>query len=122
MMNRRKMADTDTDRLTIKRSNMMGQELTGFEEKRGSLRVDMEAERVRLDWINAQGVSCEDHGICIDLARKGVLLDFKAAFNVGDLLALTFNENTDKQNTIKGQVCRCTECSPYSFHIALQLV
>ncbi|MDD8057753.1 MULTISPECIES: PilZ domain-containing protein [Shewanella] len=100
----------------------MGQEPTGFDEKRGSLRVDMEAERVRLDWINAQGESCQDHGICIDLARKGILFDFKAAFKLGDLVAVTFNENTPKQNTIKGQVCRCTECNAQSYHIALQLI
>ncbi|MEO3684307.1 PilZ domain-containing protein [Shewanella vesiculosa] len=100
----------------------MGQEPTGFEEKRSSLRVDMEAERIRLDWINSQGESCTDHAICIDLARKGVLIDFKAAFKVGDLIALTFNEKTDKQNTIKGQVCRSSECSANSYHIALQLI
>jgi len=120
----------------------MGQEPTGFEEKRSSLRVDMEAERIRLDWINSQGESCTDHAICIDLARKGVLIDFKAAdhaicidlarkgvlidfkaaFKIGDLIALTFNEKTDKQNTIKGQVCRSSECSVNSYHIALQLI
>lgn len=100
----------------------MGQEPTGFEEKRSSLRVDMEAERIRLDWINSQGESRTDHAICIDLARKGVLIDFKAAFKVGDLIALTFNEKTDKQNTIKGQVCRSSECSVNSYHIALQLI
>ncbi|MFT6976770.1 MAG: hypothetical protein ACJAZA_000472 [Shewanella psychromarinicola] len=121
-MNRHKATDIDADRLTISRRYIMGQEPTGFEEKRSSLRLDMEAERIRLDWINAQGESCIDHGICIDLARKGVLFDFKASFKVGDLIALTFNENTNKQNTIKGQVCRCTECSPYSYHIALQLI
>ncbi|WP_445781458.1 PilZ domain-containing protein [Shewanella sp.] len=81
----------------------MGQEPTGFDEKRGSLRVDMEAERIRLDWINAKGESCQDHGICIDLARKGVLLDFKAAFKLGDLIAITFNENTPKQNIMQPQ-------------------
>jgi hypothetical protein len=122
MLNYRQTTVQDADRRIISRRNRMGQEPTGFEEKRGSLRVDMEAERIRLDWINTHGESCVDHGICIDLARKGVLFDFKTSFKVGDLIALTFNENTDKQNTIKGQVCRCTECSPHSYHIALQLI
>ena len=100
----------------------MSQNPTEFEEKRGSLRVDMEAERIRLDWINVQKESCVDHGICVDLARKGVLFSFKSPFNMGDLIALTFNENTEKQNTIKGQVCRCTKYSPNSYHIALQRI
>ncbi|MGX9461586.1 PilZ domain-containing protein [Shewanella sp. A14] len=100
----------------------MVQEPKKFEEKRGSFRVDMEAEQIRLDWINAQGLSCKEHATCIDLASKGVLFNFKAPFKMGDLIALTFNENTDKQNIIKGQVCRCTEDSPNNYLIALQLI
>ncbi|PMG80321.1 pilus assembly protein PilZ [Shewanella sp. 10N.286.51.B7] len=100
----------------------MSNEPTGFEEKRNSLRVDMEAERILLHWIDSSGEPCEDYGVCIDLARKGILIDYKSAFNLGDLVAITFNHNTEKQNTIKGQVCRCTEANPQSFHIALQLV
>ncbi|MDO6619459.1 MULTISPECIES: PilZ domain-containing protein [unclassified Shewanella] len=100
----------------------MSNEPIGFEEKRASLRVDMEAERVLLHWIDANGQPQEDAGICIDLARKGILIDYKAPFALGDLIAVTFNHNTDKQNTIKGQVCRCLESNPQSYHIAMQLL
>ncbi|MCL1144013.1 PilZ domain-containing protein [Shewanella gaetbuli] len=100
----------------------MDHEPKGFEEKRSSLRVDMEAERVKLHWIAKSGESFEDDGVCIDLARKGVLIDYRQPFELGDLVAITFNSGTDKQNTIKGQVCRCIENSPQSFHIALQLI
>lgn len=100
----------------------MGQEPTGFDEKRTSLRVDMEAERIRLHWIAKDGVSHEEDGICIDLARKGVLFDFNQPFAVGELIAVTFNPNTPKQNTVKGQVCRCSKSSAYSYHVAMQLI
>ncbi|ARD22879.1 MULTISPECIES: PilZ domain-containing protein [Shewanella] len=100
----------------------MSNEHTGFEEKRQSLRVDMEAERILLHWIDANGQSHEDFGVCIDLARKGILIDYKTAFSLGDLIAITFNHQTDKQNTIKGQVCRCTQASEHSYHIAMQLL
>ncbi|WP_394130983.1 PilZ domain-containing protein [Shewanella maritima] len=100
----------------------MTHEPPGFEEKRTSLRVDMEAERVVLHWIDDQGESCEGEGVCLDLARKGVLFDYRKPFKIGDLVALTFNEGTSQQNTIKGQVCRCQEANPHSFHIAMQLV
>lgn len=100
----------------------MDQEPTSFDEKRASLRVDMEAERITLHWINKSGESHEDNGVCIDLARKGVLFDYRQAFELGQLIALTFNSGTDKQNTIKGQVCRCSQSSPHSYHIALQLL
>ncbi|GIU53741.1 MULTISPECIES: PilZ domain-containing protein [Shewanella] len=100
----------------------MSNEPTGFEEKRNSLRVDMEAERILLHWIDSAGEPNEDYGVCIDLARKGILIDYKSAFELGDLIAITFNQNTEKQNTIKGQVCRCTQANPQSFHIALQLL
>ncbi|WP_144209135.1 PilZ domain-containing protein [Shewanella donghaensis] len=100
----------------------MSNEPTGFEEKRTSLRVDMEAERILLHWIDADGEPHEDDGVCIDLARKGVLIDYKRAFALGDLIAITFNHNTEQQNTIKGQVCRCNESNPQSYHIAMQLL
>ncbi|MCW3174183.1 PilZ domain-containing protein [Shewanella subflava] len=100
----------------------MDQEPTGFEEKRTSLRVDMEAERVKLHWISKTGESHDDAAVCIDLARKGVLFDYCKAFELGELVAMTFNAGTDKQNTIKGQVCRCTKNNDHSYHIALQLL
>ena len=100
----------------------MVQEPTGFDEKRNSLRVDMEAERVKLHWISKAGESFEEDGICIDLARKGVLFDYCKPFEVGELVAITFNPGTDKQNTIKGQVCRCSQSNEQSYHIAMQLI
>ncbi|UJF20409.1 PilZ domain-containing protein [Shewanella sp. OMA3-2] len=100
----------------------MDLEPTGFDEKRASLRVDMEAERIKLHWINKTGESNEDNGVCIDLARKGILLDYRQDFELGQLIAVTFNSGTDKQNTIKGQVCRCSQSSQHSYHIALQLL
>ncbi|QBF84395.1 PilZ domain-containing protein [Shewanella maritima] len=100
----------------------MANEPTGFKEKRASLRVDMEAEPVRLHWIDDQGQAIEDDATCLDLARKGVLFEYKQAFKVGALVALTFNQGTPQQNTIKGQVCRCSAADENSFHIAMQLV
>ncbi|MCL1089502.1 PilZ domain-containing protein [Shewanella profunda] len=100
----------------------MGDHPTGFEEKRASLRVDMEAERVILNWIDPEGVNHCDDGICIDLARKGILFDYKNPFALGELVEVTFNPNTSKQNMVKGQVCRCSQCHEKSYHIAMQLL
>lgn len=100
----------------------MDENSVGFEEKRQSLRVDMEAERVVLHWHDADGNLQSDFGVCIDLARRGVLVEFRNPFALGDLIEVTFNPNTDKQNTVKGQVCRCSECHSKSYHIAMQLL
>ncbi|MBR9728943.1 PilZ domain-containing protein [Shewanella intestini] len=100
----------------------MDNEPNSFTEKRASLRVDMEAESVRLDWINSEGKTCHAQAVCLDLARRGVLFGYESAFSVGELVALTFHEGSDQQNTIKGQVCRCQEGNEYPFHVALQLV
>ncbi|GIU28716.1 pilus assembly protein PilZ [Shewanella colwelliana] len=93
-----------------------------FDERRKSLRVDMEAERVLVSWTDSNGEPLTDDGICIDLARRGVLIEYKQAFNVGDLVAITFNPDSDKQNQIRGQVCRCNQCHDQSYHIALQII
>ncbi|WP_394200989.1 PilZ domain-containing protein [Shewanella waksmanii] len=95
---------------------------TEQEERRQSLRVDMEAERIILNWNDAQGSNHTDEGICIDLARRGALIEYKQAFELGQLLVITFNEGTDKQNSIKGQVCRCIKCHELAYHIAIQLI
>lgn len=95
---------------------------TDFEEKRLSLRVDMEAERVGLTWRDSEGQEQRDSGICIDLARRGILFEYNKPFALGELIEVTFNPGTDKENTVKGQVCRCSECHPQSFHIAMQLL
>ncbi|MEM6190960.1 PilZ domain-containing protein [Shewanella scandinavica] len=100
----------------------MGDHTTGFEEKRTSLRVDMEAERVGLHWIDAQGTKQTDEGVCIDLARRGILFDYKRPFALGELIEVTFNPDTTQQNTVKGQVCRCAKCHDQSYHIAMQLL
>ncbi len=93
-----------------------------FVEKRRSLRVDMEAERVILTWQNQHNTLKSDNGICIDLARQGALVEYSKGFNLGDLLEVTFNPGSDNENTIKGQVCRCTQCKDQSYHIAIQLI
>lgn len=74
----------------------MGDHTTGFEEKRTSLRVDMEAERVALHWVDAQGIKQTDDGVCIDLARRGILFDYKRPFALGELIEVTFNPDTTK--------------------------
>ena len=93
-----------------------------FEERRKSLRVDMEAERVLISWTDGQGVAHTDDGICIDLARRGVLIEYKKPFTLGELIEITFNPKTDKQNSIKAQVCRCSECGPLRYQVAMQIV
>jgi len=100
----------------------MTDDVEDIDERRTSLRIDMEAERIVLSWHDEEGVLNTDEGICIDLARHGVLIDYKQGFELGELLNITFNPDNDKAHTVKGQVCRATPCHPNSFHIAVQLI
>lgn len=100
----------------------MGEHPVGFEEKRSSLRVDMEAERVLLYWTDKNGVEHTDEGVCIDLARRGILFDYKNPFELGELVNVTFNPETSRQNSVKGQVCRCSKRHDQSYHVAMQLL
>ncbi|AQS38726.1 PilZ domain-containing protein [Shewanella psychrophila] len=93
-----------------------------LDERRTSFRVDLEAERILLAWQDENGQEQTDDGICIDLARHGVLIEYKMNFKVGELLAITFNPDNDKRHMVKGQVCRTITCNPKSFHIAIQLI
>ncbi|QYJ84783.1 PilZ domain-containing protein [Shewanella mesophila] len=100
----------------------MDQHQEEFDERRNSLRVDMEAERIQVSWVDSSGNSQTDEGICIDLARRGVLIEYKNPFTIGELLEITFNPGSDKQNRIKAQVCRCHEYKQQSYHIAAQII
>ncbi|MFQ6370412.1 PilZ domain-containing protein [Shewanella sp. YIC-542] len=92
-----------------------------FKERRGSLRVDLESEEIRIDWQDNTEKHCSDAAICIDLSRKGLLFEYPKPFVIGALVAVTFNNGSHAQNTVKGQVCRCTE-HPAGYHIAMQLL
>ena len=100
----------------------MKNNIEDLDERRTSLRVDLEAERIILAWQGENGEEQTDDGVCIDLSRHGMLIEYKNGFKVGDLLAITFNPDNDKKHMVKGQVCRTTKCKPKSFHIAIQLI
>ncbi|WP_407829179.1 PilZ domain-containing protein [Shewanella algae] len=100
----------------------MDENLDDFIERRRSLRVDLEAERIRLHWLDKAGNEHNDDGVCIDLSRRGILFEYSQPFVLGELVSVTFHAGTDAQNTVKGQVCRCSESHPKSFHIAMQLI
>lgn len=93
-----------------------------IEERRGSLRVDLEAERIRITIRGDRDFSQSDDGICLDLSRHGMLLEYRSPLDLGTLLEITFNPGKNNENTVRGQVCRCTSCNEHSFHIALQLL
>lgn len=99
----------------------MGEHSVEFEEKRNSLRLDMEAERVLIHWTDKYSTEHTDNAVCIDLARRGILIDYKKPFELGELVSVTFHPGTSQQNTIKGQVCRCSQRHDQSYHIAMQL-
>jgi hypothetical protein len=101
---------------------MMSHEQQENEEKRNSIRLDLEAERVLINWRDSEGVDQEDYAICMDLARNGLLFDYTIPFDIGELITVTFNPNSDKKNSVIGQVCRCNTRSAVSFYIALQLM
>ncbi|MDF0534236.1 PilZ domain-containing protein [Shewanella yunxiaonensis] len=91
-----------------------------FKERRTSLRVDLESEEVRLGWQDKDEQLRTDTATCVDLSRKGLLFEYRQPFPQGALVEVTFNSGSDAQNTVKGQVCRCTE-SQTGYRIALQL-
>jgi hypothetical protein len=91
-------------------------------EKRDSIRLDLEAERVLIHWKDSTDAEQQDYAVCMDLARNGLLFDYSLPFDIGELIAVTFNPNTDKQHQVFGQVCRCNTRSADSFYVALQLL
>ena len=91
----------------------MGDHTTGFEEN--AHHCEWTWKERALHWVDAQGIKQSDEGVCIDLARRGILFDYKRPFALGELIEVTFNPDTTQQNTVKGQVCRCAKCHDQSY-------
>ncbi|MCG9696376.1 PilZ domain-containing protein [Shewanella sp. Isolate11] len=102
----------------------MGQYQHQYDERRQSQRVDLEADRIFLSWTDIQGNSRTDNAICLDISRQGILIEYSAPFVLGDELQITFNPNSDTQNSVRAQVCRCNESenNAKKFQIALQIL
>lgn len=98
----------------------MSDAMDSFSERRKSLRVDLESEQVRLSWQDASGQFQVAEGICIDLSRHGIQVEYSQPFKLGELIEITFHAGTGAQNTIRGQVCRCM-LEGASYRIAMQL-
>lgn len=93
------------------------------EDRRKSARVDMESERVMISIQSEVDVITKPAAaLCIDLSRKGALLQCTQSMPLGTLIAVTFNPDMDNQNIVKGQVCRCKQLADSSFQVALQLI
>ena len=91
-----------------------------IEEKRQSLRIDMESDKIVIDWLDDQHKKVAE-ATCVDLSRRGVLFVYSEHFALGSLLHITFNPHNDSRYTVKGQVCRSTNIG-HIYQIAVQLI
>ncbi|MCL1139854.1 PilZ domain-containing protein [Shewanella pneumatophori] len=93
------------------------------EDRRKSARIDMGSEKVIIRIQSEVDVITKPAtALCIDLSRKGALLQCTQSMPLGTLIAVTFNPGTDSENIVKGQVCRSKQLADSSFQVALQLI
>jgi hypothetical protein len=92
-----------------------------IEEKRQSLRIDMESDNIIVIWLDHNQHKQVVEASCIDLSRRGVLFVYHESFALGELLNITFNPNNDNKHTVKGQVCRSANIGN-TYQVAVQLI
>ena len=92
-----------------------------IEEKRQSLRIDMESDEIEVNWLDDSQHNHTIETSCIDLSRRGVLFAYHDHFPLGSLLHITFNPANDNRHTVKGQVCRSSLIGE-TYQIAVQLL
>ena len=92
-----------------------------IEEKRQSLRIDMESDKVELLWLDEHNHEQTAVAKCVDLSRRGALFLYDDDFVLGSLLNITFNPDNDNKHTIKAQVCRSKNYVD-TYQIAVQLI
>ncbi|NRD74626.1 PilZ domain-containing protein [Shewanella sp. VB17] len=95
--------------------------MTENDERRSSLRVDMQANKIEIAWLDESQSHQSTEATCIDLARHGILFEHTDNFTVSSLIDITFNPDNDKRHTVKGQICRSNNVGNM-FHIAVQLI
>ncbi|NMH64390.1 PilZ domain-containing protein [Shewanella salipaludis] len=100
---------------------MTDDDSASFDEQRRSLRLDMEAEPVRLNWLDANEQAHASEGLCLNIGRRGMLLCMQHPLSLGQLVYITLSPHTERENNLRGQVGRCSAEGSCHFRIALQL-
>ena len=90
-------------------------------EQRRSPRIELDYFKVRIEWSDDHGLPRSQTASCVDISRHGVSFECPFPFEIGRIISVTFNFETDVANQVIGNVCRCSRLTIDNFHVALQI-
>ena len=91
------------------------------EERRQSMRLDMEKELIDIQWQDEAGNLMRKKIACLDFSKGGVRLDCDQAIPLHTKAEIIFKAAESKSQTLKGQIIRCLKQENGWFEIALRL-
>jgi len=91
------------------------------EERRQSLRLDMEKELVDITWTDENGNKHVKKIACLDFARGGLKLDCDQALPVNEAVTVVFKSANANNQKLYGKVLRCIKQDNGWFEVALIL-
>ena len=91
------------------------------EDRRQSMRLDMEKELIDIQWQDDSGNVLKKKIACLDFSKGGVRLDCDHAIPLHTNAEIIFKAAEPKSQTLRGQVIRCLKQENGWFEIALRL-
>lgn len=86
--------------------NLTSEEMNS-QERRSSLRLDMESELVVIYLKNAAGVEKEKHVTCVDISNGGLAVNSDEAIEIGSLIKVKTNPQDTDCPIYNAKVLRC---------------
>ncbi len=91
-------------------------------ERRRSMRLDLEEEPVRLNWLDKDGKEQELEAICIDISKRGMLIVHEQDLTIGTKMTVNFTSENVESEPMYVKVARCHRKNFTSYHIFLLFI
>ncbi|MDP2560581.1 PilZ domain-containing protein [Psychrobium sp. 1_MG-2023] len=92
------------------------------QERRQSLRLDMESELVAIYWRDSQGEQHSQSVVCIDVSSGGIAVSIDVEFQLDDEVEVQFNPHDSKSPKRSAIILRCHKLRDGSYHVGMSFI
>ena len=87
-------------------------------ERRQHIRLDMEGELVRVEWLE-EGIAFSEKLVCVDFSRKGIKVSCEKKIAQYTPVDITLMPDTSQEKMVKARVIRCNIERDSHYNIAM---
>jgi c-di-GMP-binding flagellar brake protein YcgR len=92
----------------------------GFNERRSSLRLDMEKQLISISWQNTSGKTSNRDVMCLDVSNGGLKISLETYIEAGTEVQVKFSQSDLPEQAYVANVIRCIQQPHGWFDVGLQ--